>query len=137
MGRLLPVVTMVCFGLASLSSAPGADVYTDRGLVRAICIVHDRTSEISSAARKILEANGIAVYNVLCQRISTILLVPTIRRSRSIHVERASRGWESDSVGSLFHQNQHGRLTGSEEGRHHSVGMYTVYVQREDGSRRI
>ena len=65
MGRLLPVVTMVCFGLASLSSAPGADVYTDRGLVRAICIVHDRTSEISSAARKILEANVIAVYNVL------------------------------------------------------------------------
>ena len=46
MGRLLSVVTIVCFGLVSLYSASGADPYADRGHDGAVGSVHDRTPGI-------------------------------------------------------------------------------------------
>ncbi len=54
--KLVAVLLFLC--LFVLATASFADPFTDRGLSRAVCIVHDRAPRTFSAVRRILEVKG-------------------------------------------------------------------------------
>lgn len=115
MKRIVPVAVLFCLYVFILAAASFADPFADRGLSRAVCVVHDRSPRTFSAVRRILETNGARAL-IMCPYRAIYCYIPNDLDERDfpdlpVTVARSERELPAGETGTIIHHIMTGFLS--------------------------